>query len=278
MSSLPACISELLVQTQGAEREALLAYGVAHGHGVEIADFAQPNLLDDAAHCRSVIDWYKRRLPEIRGLVSLHAAFRELSPASVDAKVRGAACDRVTQSLDIAEELGARYLVGHSDLGFVVLMSGRAAPRVERLAEFWRDAMGGRRVGLLLENSMELTPDIMASGFDAIGPTAEGICFDPAHAHLCAFLLARWQGQATWDPPAAWITALGARVRYLHLSDNDLSGDQHLAPGSGLIDWRGMVAAMNGQGLRVPAVVEVPGVAGLEATVQYLRELEASND
>jgi sugar phosphate isomerase/epimerase len=66
-----------------------------------------------------------------------------------------------------------------------------------------------------------------------VGRDNVGICVDVGHANV---------GMNT--KPAELIRKLGSTVWALHLHDNDGTGDQHLPPGSGNIDWVDVVRAL----------------------------------
>lgn len=81
-------------------------------------------------------------------------------------------------------------------------------------------------IGIYIENMFDSSLEIMErlaeklSGFGNFG-----ICLDVAHAAL------------TNVPLREWVQALGRYVRHLHINDNDLKSDLHLAVGDGRIDW-----------------------------------------
>ena len=255
-------ISEFLVQVYGEQREALLDYAVARGHGVEVADFISPQLLDDADGRAKLVAWYRARLPEVRGTLGFHGAFHDLLPSALDPKVRAVARDRIGRCLDIAEELGAGGIVFHSDFNPVKRSPEYHGNWAARQRDFWQEMMRGRRIGLLIENVWEPTPDMFARWMAEIGLESAGVCFDAAHAHL-------W-GNA---PPAEWVKALAQSIRYLHLSDNDRTWDQHFTAGQGTVDWAAFLGALEAEGLTLPAVIEVDGVEGAEGTEQHLRRI-----
>ncbi len=265
LERLPSAISQLVVQVFGEEREASMSYAVERGHGVEVADFISPELLDDGQRTRKLVGWYCRRLADVPGSCTFHGAFLDLLPSSVDPKVRAVARDRIARCLDIAEEIGASAAVFHCDFNPVKLQPQYPEEWNLRQAALWREVTAGRSVALLLENCWEPRPEITARAVDTIGGGSAGICFDTGHAHIRGPLA-----------PAEWIAPLGRRIRCLHLSDNDGAWDQHRAPGNGTIDWPGVFNALDGQGIRVPAVVEVEGVDGARATERYLYSLTNS--
>jgi sugar phosphate isomerase/epimerase len=269
MESRVPGISQFLIQVQGDDREALLDYAIAEGHGVEIADFTRPDLLDDERACARLVAWYRERLGQVRGLVSFHGAFRELLPSATDAKVRAAARNRVAQTLAIAEETGASSIVFHSDFN----LGGDSAAWAQRQAAFWRETTAQRTIGLLLENCVEPGWAVVKAAIDAIGLPSVGVCFDAAHANLAGRIWATWTGDSAWESPADWLTHLGSLVRCLHLSDNDLTGDTHLAPGHGKVGWKAFLGALADTGLQLPAAIEVAGIEGARETIAYLRSL-----
>lgn len=256
-------ISQFLVQVYGEERNALLDYAIEQGHGVDASDFMSQDLLDDATRCARIVAWYRERLQEVPGFVTLHSALWDLVPSARDSKVRAATKERLSQCLDIAEELGIGCVVCHLDFFPLARSPIYASKWTERQSLFWRELLQGRSVALLLENIWEPRPDIVRDAVDSVGLESVGACLDAAHVHL-----------SSPHAQSEWVDDLGARIRCLHVSDNDRSLSQHLPPGQGTIDWKDLLSAMVRQGLSVPAVMEVHGIAGARATVDYLRSLD----
>jgi sugar phosphate isomerase/epimerase len=265
----PRGLGPYLVQLMGEPRGELLAYAVAHGHGVEVADFAAAALLDDASRREELVAWYQARLGEVAGPISFHGVYRGLAPSSEDAKICAATRDRVTQCLDLAERVGARSIVFHSDFDLVPT-PGHQQEWAARQAAFWGEVMAGRRVQLMVENCFEPEPEVMALVIDAMGEASAGVCFDTGHAHMMSALWARALQRPTWPSPGEWLTRLGTKVHCLHLSDNDGRWDRHSPLGQGTLDWEGVVAALAGRESDLPAVIEVAGVEGATGAEQFL--------
>lgn len=260
-------IREFLIQVHGGEREALLAYAVERGHGVDVADFISGSLLDDGSRCRGLMSWYRHRLPDVRGMVSFHGALWDLAPSAQDSKIRTATRDRVTQCLDIAEELGIEHVIFHLDFNALALAPSYPAEWAERQAAFWRQVWAGRSMALLLENIREPRPDVVRAAVDQIDLQSVGVCLDAPHVHLFSKL-----------SQSEWVRDLNSRIRHLHVSDNDRTGSQHLPPGQGTIDWQDLLGALAAHGLCLPTTIEVSGVTGAEATIEYLCELTTGSE
>ena len=79
-----------------------------------------------------------------------------------------------------------------------------------------------------MENMFDRTPDMLCGLAKRLADMPNfGVCFDYAHASVfgrCDI------GQ--------WVTELAPYVKHLHINDNDLESDLHLAVGDGKIDWQ----------------------------------------
>jgi len=256
-------ISQFLVQVYGEEREALLHYAVKQGHGVDVSDFMSQHLLDDGPRCAELVAWYRSRLPDVSGIVTFHGALWDLAPSARDSKVRAATMERMRQCLDIAEELGIDWVNLHLDFSPLARDPNYFPQWTERQALFWRELLEGRSVTLLLENIWEPRPEVVSAAVDSVGLDCVGACLDAPHVHRNSQL-----------SQSEWVNELAGRIRCLHVSDNDRSSSQHLPPGQGTIDWQDLLRALVRQGLSLPAVIEVAGLAGAQATVEYLRAVD----
>jgi sugar phosphate isomerase/epimerase len=257
-------ISQFLVQVHGEERGALLDYAVEQGYGADVSEFISQHLLDDGPRCAELVGWYRSRLPDVPGLVTFHGALWDLAPSARDSKVRAATMERMRQCLGIAEELGIESVTFHLDFSPLARDPNYFGQWTERQASFWRELLQGRSVTVLLENTWEPRPGIVRAAVDAVGMECVGACLDAAHVH-----------RSSPQPQSDWVRALGGRIRCLRVSDNDGTFSQHLPAGQGTIDWEELLGALVSQGLSVPAVMEVPGVAGARESVGYLRSVDA---
>ena len=175
----------------------------------------------------------------------------DVAAASADDRERDIAT--LERHTAIAAALGVRTMVMHPG-GRDLVNSDEEVAESRRLnvAAFRRlgDFAGGRNMCIGLENLMRRgasTPSDMIDLLDAIGHPAIGITFDSSHARV-----------ASLDIPAA-LRAFGPHLVATHISDNNGSGDQHLTPGGGTIEWRPLMEAFRDTGYRGMFNLEIPG-------------------
>lgn len=252
-----------LTQVWGEDRAALLEHAVSAGHGVEVADFALPWVLDNRAEQARLLRWHRRHLAGVAGPVSLHAPFIDIVPASPDRQVRAVASRRLTRTLGLCQDLGARFLVAHTGLNPLIRQPGFLDGWLKRQAAFWSEIVPGTGVQVLFENMWEPDPAPLLALADRTGHLGTALCLDTGHAHLHSTL-----------PVASWVAALGPHLAYLHLNDNHQAHDEELAPGQGTIDWRAVAAALRALPQPPLAVAEVKGsVAGVQQTIAAMSRL-----
>lgn len=84
------------------------------------------------------------------------------------------------------------------------------------------------QLNIYLENMCDSSPKMLADLAKSLCHHKNfGVCFDYAHA----------SGFGRCDI-GQWVTELAPYVKHLHINDNDLESDLHLAVGDGKIDWQ----------------------------------------
>ncbi|HOJ23539.1 MAG TPA: sugar phosphate isomerase/epimerase family protein [Armatimonadota bacterium] len=199
--------------------------------------------------------------------VALHAPFGEQADlASLESRVREVTIACYVDAINVARQVGARYLVVHAGHGPCndrlaqrLLLARESLCALEPVAR-----MAG--VVLALENLPPGYPGSAAGELldtlDAIGSPCVGICFDTGHAHLAGHL-------------PATAGALLPRAVMIHLHDNDGAEDQHLLPGCGAIDWGEFARIYQETGCTAPATLECspPDGWGWDRCSAAVREL-----
>ena len=196
--------------------------------GFEYNDFFLPAVLDDKAFLRDTIDFYKN-LDGCPKFCTSHGAFFDITVFSEDAMIRKVSDYRVEQSLNIAEELGAKAVVFHTNYIPNFNLESYRAGFVARNFEYWSAKLDKHPdINIYMENMYDTDWTLLASLAKRFEPDARfGVCLDYAHAHV-------FGNAADID---GWVNGLAPYVRHLHINDNDFESDLHLALGEGNIDW-----------------------------------------
>lgn len=195
-----------------------------YGLGFEYNDFFYPDILDDERTCNEIEERYRScRLPSY---CTLHGAFFDVIPFSPDKRIREISIMRIEQSIAAAVRMGARAVVFHTNYNPFLNSQVYVKGWLEKNVEFWSSVLKKHSdISIYLENMFDTSPDIMCELAEKLSKYDNfGICLDYAHAAI--------SGTA----PQIWAQSLGKYVRHVHLNDNDLRSDLHLAWGSGMID------------------------------------------
>lgn len=245
------------------EREVELAR--SYNAAFEYNDFYSPQVLDDSSVQEHIIETY-RNIPAVKsGLYrdTSHGAFLDVTIHSTDPLIRDASMLRCRQSMEIAGRMGLRAVVFHTGLLPGLHSSDYLEGWEDANVDFFsRLADDFPKVQIFMENMFDDSPEPMA-GLAARMKELEvsnfGICLDIAHAVL------------TPTPMSAWVAALGPYVRHVHINDNDLVSDLHLAVGSGKIDWGEYDRLARRYLTGDTILVEVVGYDRQKASLEYMK-------
>ncbi|MCP5453792.1 MAG: sugar phosphate isomerase/epimerase [Spirochaetaceae bacterium] len=167
---------------------------------------------------------------------SVHVPVWDANLTSENPRIREATAATYRFSIEFAATIGARHVVLHpgcvSDPRFSRHAAmERARDAVAALVAF-NEAYGR---SLLVENigsrdSCIFTESQFAAFLDGFPPEV-GYVVDVGHANVCGWRL------------ESLLPALGARLRAMHLHDNDGGSDAHAPLGRGTVDWPAVMAA-----------------------------------
>jgi len=104
------------------------------------------------------------------------------------------------------------------------------------------------RVGEMTSNT-----DALLRLLDHVDDSALGAVLDTGHLHAQKEIL-----------PLS-VEKLGARIFYVHASDNDSRDNNHLAPGRGTVDWEALVRGLRRHGFSGYIGIDVGGVPDVDA-------------
>lgn len=193
--------------------------------GFEFNDFFDPKVLIDRSLQDEIISKYKKiHLPEY---CTMHGAFMDVLLFSFDDDIRKIARDRMKESMEIARRVGAKAVVFHTNANpflnfgdYNERMVFFTAEYIEKLLNEYKD------INIYLENMFDNSPDILHDISEKLSVYDNyGVCFDYAHASISNTELDEW------------IESLRKYIKHIHINDNDLINDLHLAVGDGAIDW-----------------------------------------
>ncbi len=192
---------------------------------------------------------------------TLHAPFTDISCGAIDAQVRAVALERLKYAVDLAALFEAHSLVFHSGWEKKIYADATdmwlsfATETIENLCE--HAAASG--VQLALENVFELDTYLHKKLFHAIPSNQLGFCLDAGHVY--AF---------SKTPLEKWVEDLGTRIRHLHLHDNKGEADEHLAPGTGIVDFELIFSWLSKHNIRPVLTLEahdeetvIPGLVAI---------------
>ncbi len=131
--------------------------------GFEYNDFFLPAVLDDKAFLRDTIDFYKN-LDGCPKFCTSHGAFFDITVFSEDAMIRKVSDYRVEQSLNIAEELGAKAVVFHTNYIPNFNLESYRAGFVARNFEYWSAKLDKHPdINIYMENMYDTDWTLLAS-------------------------------------------------------------------------------------------------------------------
>lgn len=195
-----------------------------YGLGFEYNDFYLPAVLDDEKKLNGILNEYgKCSLPEY---TTVHGAFFDVIPFSIDSKIREISNYRIQQSILVAERIGAKATVFHTNYNPFLNTPGYMDSWLENNVQYWSGVLETHpEMNIYLENMFDITPDLLETLSERLGSYGNyGVCLDYAHAFLSKVA------------PEIWAERLGRFVKHIHINDNDGVGDLHLAWGDGRIN------------------------------------------
>ena len=227
----------------------------------EYNDFFIPDVMDDSKKQEKIITEYGRYRNDF-SIDTMHGAFLDVTIHSDDPMIKDVSMLRVRQSMETAKRMGLKGVVFHT---------GRLAGfRAPVYLKNWCD----RNVGffteiarqypeqqIYMENMFDEAPDILAGLAEKMrGIGNFGICLDYAHA-----MISDCSGKE-------WIETLAPYIHHIHINDNDLQNDLHLAIGAGQIDWREFDGLMRKHRIEASVLVEVNGYEAQKTSLEYMKQ------
>lgn len=192
----------------------------------------------------------------------VHGPISEMVLGASDPRIRQVTIERYSQAIDFAEGIGAVSVTVHS--GYDTLNKRNLesqyvqnmVPALRALAE----RAARKKLGLVLENTFEPSPDLLLDVFSALHADNVGMCFDVAHRNVF--------GKA---PLEEWLSRCAPFIREVHITDNNGDWDDHLAPGRGGIDFKRFFNLIRENGIRPVFTFEPHDVDQFVETLGFVK-------
>lgn len=201
-----------------------LALAETYHLGFEYNDFFSPKILDDEQKQEELIREYGQY--RLLSYTTLHGAFFDVIPCSLDEQIKRISVLRIRQSIEIAKRLGSKAVVFHTNYNPFLNTKSYIEKWIEDNITFWRGMLQENQdICIYLENMFDTSPDLIEELSQELSKYQNyGVCLDYGHAAISKTALVEWAKR------------LGRFVKHIHLNDNDLVSDLHLPWGDGKIE------------------------------------------
>lgn len=240
-----------------------------YGIKFEYNDFILPFNLDNPGYKEEKIDYYNS-IKDMPSGNTLHGSFLDVTVFSKDAVIRKASRNRIIESMTIADKLGAKAVIIHTncipnyhDESYESYwLEGNKTFYDQLLADF-------PNISLYMENMFDETPDLILSLAKAMeGNDRFGLCLDYAHVKVFGK-----------SDESEWIERMAPYVKHIHINDNDLTKDSHLALGDGAIDYKKFFELYEKYFADISVLIEVNGLDKIQKSLDYiLKNCNITND
>ncbi len=252
-------MKQLLIIPKQDELKEYLSVAEEYELGFEYNDFFLPDLLDDAEKLKEVIAKYKAC--EVPKFTTLHGAFFDVIPFSVDKRIREISDGRIRQSIEIAKELSAKAVVFHTNYNPFLSSKAYMESWLEINTEYWSGILKAYPdMNIYLENMFDITPDLMEALSEKLSAYDNyGVCLDYAHASLSK------------TTPEIWAERLGKYVKHIHINDNDLVSDLHFAWGDGEINRQNFYQCYDKYMKGASVLIEMSTMENVKKSLEVLK-------
>lgn len=233
----------------------------AYAAHFEYNDFFSPAVLEDDEKIEELIAFYEG-LERDRSKDTLHGAFLDVTIHSDDPMIRKASEHRVRQCMEIADRLGIRGVIFHTNMIPNFRVDSYQKNWILRNEKFWRQILEEfPKLMVFIENMFDEEPDLLAQLAEKMRDEKRfGICFDYAHAQVFGHDIDDWMEQ------------LGKFVNHMHINDNNLVADLHQSVGSGQIDWNIFNEKMKEKQIDATVLIEVKTLDAQKKSLEYMKE------
>jgi sugar phosphate isomerase/epimerase len=237
--------------------------------GLELMAFAYPTVLDGDWH--SVVERYRPLLKAIRGPLSIHGPFFDMTSGSPDQRITDLVVERYHHALRIAGELSIETVVFHANFIASIRNQPYRQGWHEKNLHFWgpmADFAQKHGVTIAVENMWEFDPHIIVNVVHEINHPHLRVCLDVGHSYL--FGDPEW----TFDD---WLAILQPYLIHVHLNNNDGLMDVHHGLHNGVLDYHMILDKLRALPTPPPFVLVVDVVAQMVESLPFLKLKETTS-
>ena len=227
--------------------------------GLEVISFGIGDVLDDVEQS---ISYYQKEFAAFKDHTSLtfHGPFLDLQPGSYDGKVRSLTKERFTASYKAAQAFGSNEMIFHT--GYV--------PNIcidkywlENVVVFWKEFLEDKSKECMfyIENVLDTDWELLREMIDRVNATNFKACLDIGHVNAYSHKTVE-----------EWIKALGNRIGYVHLHNNDGTRDAHQGLKNGNLPIEPILEQLKAHAPDAKWSLEIADEKMLEESLQWLIE------
>ena len=252
-------MKQILIVPDRNHMQECLELSKKYNLGFEYNDFYIPDVLDSEKLQSEIIKDYKQE--DLPKYCTMHGAFFDVIPFSADSKIKEISRQRIQMSLDIAGRIGAQAVIFHTNYNPFLGAESYVTSWLDANAKYWSQVLEqNSNIKIYLENMFDTTPDILLELSKRLCKYANyGVCLDWSHASISK------------TEPTIWAEKLGAYVKHVHINDNDLIQDLHLAWGDGKVDREAFYQCYEKYMPHATVLVET---SSMESKIRSLERLE----
>lgn len=235
---------------------------------VETLFFAMPDNLD--GNLEHNINIFKEQTERF-GIrkVNMHGPFFDLSLSSMEESINRLTRKRYEQAVEISEHLAVRQIVFHTQynpqLRFTIYKN-RWLDTSYQYFENLLKTTEKSELTFLIENMFEDDFLLIKDLLKALNSPRFGMCLDVGHVQVYGD-----------ESILVWIRELKDFIKYVHLSDNNGLCDDHLALGSGIIDFPAIFGAFEEYNINPDLCIEMNNEQNHRISIAYLESIFNEN-
>lgn len=254
--------------SDGGNLEKIASLLEEDNYNVETLFFAMPDNLD--RNLEQNINHFQEQAKRF-GIkkINMHGPFFDLSLSSMEESINRLTRKRYEQAVRISEILGIRQIVFHTQYNPQLRFTTYKNRWLEASYHYFDNLLKNTQntgITFLIENMFEDDFLLMKELLNAVNSPRFGMCLDVGHV------------QVYGDNPAlVWIRELNKHIRYIHMSDNNGLCDDHMALGSGIVDFPAIFGAFAEYGINPDLCIEMNNEQNHRDSIAYLDRIFNEN-